>query len=288
MFAPINLASSIYVLAAGLAVALIVWPWLQRQSLVWLVLGSIPAVLAIKYWRGYHLFGEALPLTVTEVCAVAVTVILACQLGRGLEEFRTAVASMMLGYLHDRSVPFKTGQSEIYREIRRARVHHRPLALLAVAPDTASVDLSLDKFLREVQRETVRQYVTARIADFLSMEMKDCDIITQRGGHFILLLPETGHAQVKQIVNRLERVVEERLGLELKVGSAVFPDEGSTFVMLLEQAEEALDRASRPESDDEPVARPTNGLAAVGGNGHSAANGNGHSPANGNGHHKPR
>lgn len=267
MFAPINLASFVYVLCAALTAALIVTPWLQRIPLAWTVLGSLPLVLAGKAWRHYHILGEALPITVTELCAVAVTVVLARQLGRALEEFRVAVIHMMVGYLHDRSVPFKRGQGDIYREIRRARTYERPLSLLAVAPRTEEVRLSLDRFLQEVQAETLHHYLAARIADFLSMEVKDCDIITQRGGHFVLLLPETGREQAAQVVEQLARSSRERLGLELQIGAAVFPEEGSTFVTLLDRAESALREGRCPPAAARPRPAADSPVAPAAGNG---------------------
>jgi hypothetical protein len=256
MFETINLSSFVYVVAAAGSLLLLISPWLQRLPLTWLLVVLLPAVVLLKRYLGYRVMGVMLPITVTELCALSVTVLLARQLGRGLEEFRGAVAAMMVGYLHDRSVPFKNGQGEIYREIRRARIYHRPLAMLAVAAPEEQVQMSLDRFLQEVERETVRHYVTGRIADFLSTEMKDCDIITQRGGHFVLLLPETARAQAEAIVARLVASAREHLQLELNVGLSVFPEQGSTFVSLLESAEDAL---------RQPAAAPHQG------NGHAAA-----------------
>jgi hypothetical protein len=154
----------------------------------------------------------------------------------------------LVRHLHDRSHSFEKGQGEIYREIRRARRYHRPLTLLAVSPKDGAVKVSLDRFIREFQRDTVDKYITARVAEFLSSAMKDCDIITHRNGHFIMLLPETDREKAKEVVASLETAARESLGLDLKFGLSVFPEEEVTFVSLLERAESHLHNGSGQES----------------------------------------
>jgi hypothetical protein len=180
---------------------------------------------------------------------VAITVVLARKIGQSLHEFRAAVFDVMCNQLYKSSRPFLTGQAEMYREVRRARSFHRPLALLAVSATSEVQDVPLNRFIEEVQRETVREYVAARIAHVLTEETKDCDIITRRNGHFIILVPEVSRVEAETLLKRLESTAQEKLGLDLKLGLATFPDEEVTFEGLVQRAESILYDAAGEEPD---------------------------------------
>lgn len=249
---PINLASFVYPLATAVALPIILVRWFHQRPAWSLLAALIPIVLLCKAALGYDLAGAALPLTVTELCAVALTVLLAHQIGRSLEDFYEAVATAVCVRWTDRALPFTEGQAEIYREIRRARRFHRPLTLLTVSATRQSLELSLNRLIEEVQQLTVRQYAMARIGDLLAAETKDCDIITYRDGEFVALLPETQPGQVAELSERLAQAALEKLGIQLKIGASSFPDEEVTFVELLQRAEEAMEAGKRAAEDAMP------------------------------------
>ncbi len=237
---PINIASFVYVLAALISIPVIfaVRPTLFR--LRWLIPSALVLTLALKAGFGYRVTGAALPLTVTELVAVSLTVYLAHRIAMCLDQLnRSAIHSLMV-HLHEKTRPFEQAQGELYREIRRARKFHRPLALVVIEPLEKSIDTALDRFTLEVQRESVKHYVRARIADLLVRNTEDCDIITQRQGRFAALLAETDKRSVQEIVRKLRERCENELGVELKFGVSVFPDDEVTFVRLLESAEAQL------------------------------------------------
>ena len=148
---PINLASFVYVVAAGLALLIILVPAIQRISLPWLLLPVGALVIVPKMLLGQSIAGAALPLTVTELVAVGLTTVLARQLSACLEEYRTAAVTALVSHFQDRSRPFDSGQKEIYREVRRARACHRPLALLVVKTPDRSPAEATDRVTRELQ-----------------------------------------------------------------------------------------------------------------------------------------
>jgi len=224
-------------LAAATALLLMIVPQLHRMSLGRLLLLSAGVLLLTKVWLKDPLGGSAFSSTVTQMCVLAVTVVLAHRLGRSLDEFRASVGRAMLARINDRSLSFFSGQAEMYRELRRARLHHRPLSLMVVSPRQQSVRVSFDRFLKEAARDFAREYATARIAEFLSTETKDCDVVARRDDHFLVLLPETDREKARQAARRLERSAREKLGVGLDFGCAVFPDDEITFVGLLERAE---------------------------------------------------
>jgi hypothetical protein len=171
----------------------------------------------------------------------------------------------MTSHLYDRSRSFTEGQSAMCREVRRARIHGRPLAVLALRPRGVLSEFARARFTREVEQDMLEKYVAARLGEMLSTEVHDSDVIVHRNDHFVVLLPEADRKCAKDAVRRLKSAARRVLGLQLDVGSSVFPEEEITFVRLLERAEgdmrgalngarangaETADNGATPATDD--------------------------------------
>jgi GGDEF domain-containing protein len=294
LYEPLNIASFAYVFAWLSAAPLVLVPRLSHASLYKLLppLGAV--VLLLKPVFGYPIGGQHLPLTVTELCVVGLTIALAHQVGRNLEEARNAVVSTLISHLHDQTRPFDKGVEDMYREVRRARAFNRPLALLAVAPTTDSVNVTLDRFTKEAQRDAVEQYVQARLAKVLSTGTKGSDIITRAGDHFVMLLPETSRHKANRVAKKLRSKAQAELGLDIAIGASVFPDDEVTFVKLVERAQAGMDRGpgadlrKRPDGPPAVHVQATRAASVPAGNGNGLGNGNGNGiGGNVNGDSKP-
>jgi hypothetical protein len=246
LVAPINIASFVYILAAVLVFLIILLPKLGRISFHWLFLMALSLFFVLKNLLGYEIAGTNLPVTIIEISVLGFTIILAQLTGQRFEALQEALTSLTIGPLEEEIQSFGTGQGQIYREIRRARRHQRPAALLSIAATkTASPpiqnhvaeDVPLRRFLEEVQREILQKYVSARIANLLVSELGDLAIVTQRNDHFVTLLPETDRDSLQEVIHKLRAAAAEKLGLELQIGMSTFPDEAVTFETMLEQAE---------------------------------------------------
>ena len=246
---PINIATFVYVFVFICSVLVILLPALQRIPLYWPFLIALPPYFFIKHYLGYEIGGSNIPITVTEISAIWLTMVLSGQIGKNLQELWGAVSDLTIGQVGKRTYPFEAGQGQIYREIRRARLYHRPAALMAISPVEVSVDQSLDRFMQEAQNEIIHQYVNARIARLLTEQLEDCDIIVQRGKHFVTLLPETDQERVYEVARELEAAGEKQLGLKFKIGVSTFPDEAVTFGKLLEHAEERMNNSKPGDSE---------------------------------------
>jgi GGDEF domain-containing protein len=236
MHAPINLASFVYVLATLVALVVVAMPSLRRVHVAWLLLAPMPLFFAMKAYLGYMIFGSNIPLTVTEIVAIVITILLARKIAHGLDEFLEAVQSSMIRHLEDSSRPFEVGQYDIYREIRRARAHHRPLSLMAISPSGGSVQVTRNELIEQIQRESVGRYVRSQVANLLAQETRESDVITEREGYFVTVLPETDSEDAQRFAQRLKQNSEKQLGLDLRVGMASFPDQEVTFEQLLARA----------------------------------------------------
>ncbi|MDH4187387.1 MAG: hypothetical protein OEV08_10340, partial [Nitrospira sp.] len=139
--------------------------------------------------------------------------------------------------------PFSTGQGEMYREVRRARHHQRPLTLMAIGVEERSIRVALDRMVQEVQQAMMKQYVLSGVARTLCDELEDYSIIAQRNDHFLALLPEVTPGKSRDLIERLRRAVSEQVGVALQIGIASFPEDAVTFESLVEKAVEEMDPA---------------------------------------------
>ncbi len=245
---PINIASFVYIYSAAIVGGLVFVRQAHKFSPYLLSTLLVGLFLAIKSLRGYQIANASLPLTITEACAIIITVYIARRIVQSIAEFEQAARDAILIQQDSQLAQFDMSQAEIYREIRRARQFKRPLALVALSPTEQSIERSLNRFMQEVQKKAVETYVHAQVAEVLSSEVSHCDLIARRNNHFVMLLPETDREGAKALTNRLKEAVEKQLGVNLQAGTACFPEQEVTFTGLLERAE-----AEMRQVETEPV-----------------------------------
>jgi GGDEF domain-containing protein len=246
---PVNITGVAYTFVPIVAALTISVPRLRRVPL-WVLLGvPVPIFLALKAWAGFPVWGMAMPLTMTELCVIAVTIILARWVSNGVGEFESAIA---IGQVDRLVEPFSAGQAEMYREIRRARHHQRPLALMAVGVEEQSIQVALDRMVQEVQRAMMKQYVLSDVARTLCHRLEDYNVVAQTNDHFLILLPEVTSEQLTDLVGRLHQVVSEQVGVALQIGTASFPDDAVTFESLVEKAVGEMNGKKKSESSLRP------------------------------------
>jgi GGDEF domain-containing protein len=248
---PINISSIAYTLVPIIAALTIIVSPLRRVPLWLNLVVPIPVFLVLKAWLGHRLWGTALPLTVTEICAIALTTILARWVSNGLGEFESAIAHITIGQIGKLPESFSTDR-EIYREVRRARHHQRPLALLAIGVEEESIQIALDRMVQEVQRAMMKQYVLSGVAKTLCNEMEDYNVIAQHNNHFLALLPEVTPEKLAGLIGRLRKTVSEQVGVNLQIGTASFPEDAVTFESLVEKAVEEMGEKPEPGPSLQP------------------------------------
>ncbi|MEZ4713594.1 MAG: hypothetical protein R3A44_40780 [Caldilineaceae bacterium] len=244
--APANIASFVYIMTVVAAVALFFVPRLSWVAFQWLFLAALVPFFALKWLLGYQIWGANWPITIVEISALALTIGLAQMLGRRFDKLQTLLVNLTTDPIDEEVHSFRTGQSQIYREIRRARQFQRPASLLAIStldapanPDQNPLlqDSYLRRFLEEIQRETLKKHITTRLANLLVSVLGDTAVVTKRDGHFVTLLPEASREQLDEIIQKLQKAAQDNLGLNLRIGISTFPDEAVTFESMLEHAE---------------------------------------------------
>lgn len=237
---PINISRFTYAFGLAMVVLGLIAPRLNRIPL-WFFLAA-PAVIFMisKALLGFQLLGSALPLTLTEICAIVLTTFLAHWVSSAITEFENAIAHITIGRRDKFVEPGSTGQGTIYREVRRARNHQRPLALLAIAIEEKSIRVALDRMVQEAQLSMMKQYMLSGVSKTLCDKLEDCDIVVQSNDHFLVLLPETRPEDLPRLLDRLRQDVSAQVGVDLRIGTASLPQDGFTYEGLLKQATEEM------------------------------------------------
>ena len=234
---PINIRDYTYVFVAITAVVTLMLPRVRWLPYWALMLFSIVAFLLFKaFWSGHLIWGKALPLTVTQISAVVLTGLISRQINRGLHEFEEVITNITFGQIGNLPKPFSEMQSSIYREVRRARRHQRPLSVITLKIDENSIHVTLPKMIKAVQQAMMKQYVLANVTRILDGDIDDFGTITLRDDCFILVLPEKTANEAHLIAQRLENVVQEKVSVEVETGTASLSNEAITFEALVEAA----------------------------------------------------
>ncbi|MBI1878635.1 MAG: hypothetical protein HYR94_10485 [Chloroflexi bacterium] len=205
---PVNIRSYTYIFVAVVVALTLALPGLRQIPFLMLLLVPIPVFLSLKalmergHWYENLLVGYALPLTVTQVSAIILTGLLARQINYGLREFEEVIANITFDYIGRLPKPFSEGQGRMYREVKRARRYHRPVAVIALNVSEADFQVVLPQMVKEVQQAMMREYVMAGIARILDKNIHDFDTIAVRDNNFILVLPEIPAEEATQITQR--------------------------------------------------------------------------------------
>jgi len=250
----IDLTDVAYTFVTVVIAVIIVIPRL-RSLPVWVPMAvAIPLFMIAKALVKSSVWGRSFPLTVTEICAIGLTILLVRWISIATGEFESAVAHFSIGPADKLPEPFSDGQAKMYQEVRRARNYERPLMLMAIGVEDKSIDVVLDRMVQEVQRAMMKQYVLSGVSKTLCSELEDYNTIAQSNDHFLVLLPEVTRDKLPELVERLSKSVAEQVGVTLKIGIADLPSDAVTFESLVEKAVREMEAAhpSQPQSPPQP------------------------------------
>ena len=230
-----------------LIVALVI-PDMSRATFWAITLVPITALLVTKFWVEALSGRQAIFLAIVEICAIAVTISLARWVSSALIEFENAVTKITIGKREKKLETEELEQGLIYREVRRARNHERPLAIISVGIDPKSIEPNKERMVVEIQRSMMEQYKLRVLEKMLCTELEDCAVIAKDTNHYLAVLPETMPEELQVVVTRLRQKAVDQVGIELKVGTATLPHDSYTFEGLVEKATRAMeyDREAQP------------------------------------------
>jgi hypothetical protein len=195
--------------------------------------------------------GEAHALGAAEFVITATALAAGVLALRYLETLQDVIGKVLGETAEGTLKPFLVGQDEIYREIRRARLYEKPLAVLAFSLDEHRTGPGLP-FEEQVHQELMDKAAAASVAGLLARERTDCDVIVKHGLHLITALLAITREEVQTFTRKFVELAASQLGLRLRVGCAMFPEDGVTFEPLVRFAE----AAAIASADDMDVAQP--------------------------------
>ena len=233
------------------AIVSIIWiPLLRRLSIAWLVSLWLILYLIIKIFifnsRGL-VGGLNTYLSIVEAASLIISVLLAHNIAKYLEEFIAVINDITFGDF-DRVLPHEEALEDIKDELYRSRRFQHPLTLLVVRPESNSVETILNRTLQEVQQSIMERYVSVAIAKALRTQLRRTDHVYEKGddGSFVVLTPETGNDRIPDIVRRINEAARQ-LNARLFYGAASFPEDSLAYEELLETAKDLI---ASPEYHD--------------------------------------
>ncbi len=245
---PIDISNTAYVLVFAMVPIILIRPQVLKIP-IWIILTSpISLLLVFKVLMGELSSSMAIVFTIVEVFALIITILLTYRMSMIINGFENSVAKFTIGR-HDRmSKSTSVGQGFIYREVRRARNHQRPLALMAIAVDMESFKQTSDPMLQEVPLNMMKEYKLSGVSKTLCDQLEDCAIIVQSKDCFLVALPETKPEEVPIIIERLRKQAAEQVGVSLQIGTASLPKDSYTFEGLVDKATNEMNASNEAQS----------------------------------------
>ncbi len=224
----------------------IVIPKISKSPL-WSVL-LIPAAILMFGQLIIKEFSDSLTIlfTVIEFLTVVIVSLLSRWVGTGLSEVENTI--LKKGSPDTESADFAQGL--LYREVRRARNHQRPLTLLSIALDEKSIIQPSDSKLQNSRQLKISQENFHNLSKILCDQLEDCAVIVKNRNYYLAALPETTSEEVPFILKRLQQKTRELMGVEIKVGTANLPHDGYTYERLYEKSTQLMLKDREPQNSE--------------------------------------
>lgn len=260
----IDVPSFIYIQSIIAIVSILTIPFLYRSPryVSFVVWGIIYAITRYILVHDRPVIGGIYTyIFITEIAFLTATLFLSYNVARNLHDFEQTIENITFGKIRKRVRTLDEAKEEIKTEILRSRRYRRPISLMVIKVDPASVKVALHRTVEEVQRAMMERYVFLGLARIISKKVRRMDILVEQEGkeQFLVLCPETNASGVTNALSRIQQAARENLGLALSWGVASFPDEALTFEDLLQKAEEHMTGAL--DSTDETTENHASSLS---------------------------
>jgi lipopolysaccharide/colanic/teichoic acid biosynthesis glycosyltransferase len=253
----IDLASYVYVIAAAIVMAILMFPDFAQLKTTWLFLITLGTYVVGKLIFGVSSDQVTFAYTTTvEVAALYITVLLAQMVSSTVSQFENVVDNTVLITDNSRVLPTNEGVEKINKEIFRARRFGNPMALLFVnIRAIRGVGTHLQRQL-DLQVALRHRYIQGRIARTIEDVLYFEDIITLYHEDLVLCFPETGLQEAHELAKQINKLLMVTLDISLQIGVAVFPDDALIFEELVDLAATRLmvvddDEIEQNDSDSE-------------------------------------
>ncbi len=238
----VNIRSFVYLLAILAVFSIIAAPIFMRFS------ASLTTAFWLGMYVGLHLVlfkGQAflsdIYITVTEIGMLVVLTVLAYQVAHALQDFKQAVESVAMTHLRGASLLLDEAGDFIRKEMRRSRQYQRSLSVIVAKPNLQSLKDPLPPLVQEVQETIANRFTRAKLANLISEEVQLVNTVLEdrENDRFIIVCPESDQASVSILAEKVCAAMKQNLGINVRCGTASFPDMALTFEELIAQAEKS-------------------------------------------------
>lgn len=243
---PVELVNFVYLLGFIVVLVHITVPALRRA----------PILLVLFFWIGIYIlckltifYRAADPLlgdyhtyiSLTEGGFIGLTVLLTRYFENDIRDFEQAVINITLADAGERLRSLDNAAKEIQREVMRSRRYRRSLSVIVVKPDPNSIRANLHRTVQEVMQTLIRRYIITSLGRVISHALRRTDIVIEQSEkeRYIILCPEIDAVASKELIERIQSIAAERVGVQVMCGVSSFPD-GRTFNELVSKAEASL------------------------------------------------
>jgi hypothetical protein len=256
----VNIQSFVYGLGMVAVLSVLLIPIFRRAHVLiavitWLV---VYFLLRLTFFDDRPLVGDGLVyLTITEITFLVILVLVSHLASHSVGEFENAVKQLTLAEDGQLLEDLDSGRESIHTEITRSRYYERPISVLVIIPDRATMQSRLAQMIGEMQQKISALYSKARLARLVRKELRLMDQIylDRHSDNLVVLCPEIDAEAAAQVVKRVQSVMD-REEIEAQIGWASFPDDGLTFDRLLAHSEESIHREREAPANDSGDASP--------------------------------
>jgi len=243
----ITLGIQMVVVVFAILLAAVVLPQISKIPF-WFILIFLTSLFLISQFLLTDYSG-LLPilLTIVDVFAIGITALLSRWANLALLDYEKTITNTLSEENNNISESFVSGLGLVYREVRRARNHQRPLALLSISVDKNSIVSSDNGSENNIKQPKKMKVIFQDLSKLLINQLEDCTIIVQNTDHFLAALPETTPGDLAFVVKRLRQKACEQLGIEIKIGAATLPEDECTFEGLFERVTQLMIKDRQPE-----------------------------------------
>ncbi len=141
-------------------------------------------------------------------------------------------------------------QEQLRDEFRRSKQSERPIALIALEPTADDLSSSSARIPADLPLKEKQKLIYKTIKEVLAKQSRQSDLVLGRTneGQFLIICPETNQVGANRLVKRISATTQDQLGIKIKFGISLYPDDSSTYEELQQIAETRLDNPQILES----------------------------------------
>jgi GGDEF domain-containing protein len=212
----------------------------------------VPAYVPLGVWAGVYIvllltLNRRLSTNSSDISVIALEFIFletgvwyAYHLAKQLSHAESIMDTLALNAFPNRARDIESGYEHVKVELTRSRRYNRPLSIVLIESESDDRKSAQEK-LMGIQHDLMNRFTSARVAQIIDDSIRQTDLVLKGyRGSFIVLCPETDRGNAVLLAKRISREIKERIGLQVLLGYAAFPEDALTFEDLMRKARDHL------------------------------------------------